>query len=298
MMLTYNAVFALTLRSPLDPSRAPCVSVDCGMRTLRLRVPEDDAVMEAMVAAAHSAALAAGEDEYDAVMEEHCSSLITRRPAYWAQVWPCAIALSQIVLAEPSLVAAKKCLEVGAGLAMPSVSAALAGAAFVLATDREPDAIRYALANAAENECSPQVVSAELLDWSLAGSPIGSDPAAPIGSKFDVVLCSDVLYDATAPPLLSRLLHECVLPGGCVLLTDNADRPYKDTRTDVLLELVGCARSERHTTASVRHEPIAWQSAWQCFLTLATSHGVPHRMGCHRVGILTAGVRQSILWHP
>eukprot|EP00966_Prymnesium_polylepis_P175379 4058498-Prymnesium_polylepis.1 len=62
-LLSSNALAALG--AALDPHRAPVTVLDCGPQQLRVRVPEDDAVMEAMVAAAHATALAAGEDEYD-----------------------------------------------------------------------------------------------------------------------------------------------------------------------------------------------------------------------------------------
>ena len=146
-----------TALSPLDPKRAPVRVLDCCSRDLRVRVPEDDAVMETMVAAAHAAALAAGEDEYDNVMEDFCSRLITDRPAYWAQLWPSAVALATKLLLEPSLVAERRVLEVGSGLGLVSAAAAMAGAASVIATDREPDALEYARANAEENGVEDQV---------------------------------------------------------------------------------------------------------------------------------------------
>ena len=56
--------------SALDPSNAPMLSVDVtNARRVLLHVPEDDAIMEANMAAAHEAALAAGEEMYDEVME-------------------------------------------------------------------------------------------------------------------------------------------------------------------------------------------------------------------------------------
>jgi len=223
----------------LDPSRAPVTVLGCGDRSLRVREPENDAIMEAMVASAHATALAAGDDEYDDVMEEICSGLITERPAYWAQVWPSAVALSRLLITQPSLVAKRRVLEVGSGLGLASASAAMAGAASVVATDREPDALAFAHSNAVENGVG-HLVDTALLDWSVP-EPMRALQVALARQElplFDVVLCSDVLYDESAPALLARLLHECIVPGGACILTDNADRPYKDARRAALLQLL------------------------------------------------------------
>jgi predicted nicotinamide N-methyase len=74
-----------------------------------------------------------------------------------AQLWPSAVALATKLLLEPSLVAERRVLEVGSGLGLVSAAAAMAGAASVIATDREPDALEYARANAEENGVEDQV---------------------------------------------------------------------------------------------------------------------------------------------
>ena len=76
---------------------------------------------------------------------------------------------------------------------------------------------------------------------------------------FDVVLCSDVLYAESAPPLLARLLHECVVPGGACVLADNTDRPYKDERRAALLRLLcdeGDFVSEAATRSTIELESL------------------------------------------
>jgi predicted nicotinamide N-methyase len=48
---------------------------------------------------------------------------------YWTRVWPSAIALAQQLLQRPQLVAGKKVADLGAGLGVAGIAAALAGGA-------------------------------------------------------------------------------------------------------------------------------------------------------------------------
>ncbi len=252
------ATAALAL-SPLDPAAAPRVHVELGggIGTATLRVPQDDAVMEAIMASSHQTAVAAGPERYDEVMEELCSRAITDRPAYWAQLWPSAIALARRLAREPALVCGRSVLEVGCGLGLGAVAASLAGASSVLATDVEPDALVFASANAAENRGGrrsdatggddPAVVTTALLDWSTAtaidatsvGGSALPELLPPSEDGWDAVLCADVLYDEEAPAALAALLRASVAPGGVAILTDNTDRPYESRRRDELRELLG-----------------------------------------------------------
>ena len=81
---------------PLCPADAPQATVATSDgSSLRLRVPDDDAVMEDYIGQAHQVALAA--DDYDAAMLAHCEQAITQDPAYWAQLWPSAVALARLL---------------------------------------------------------------------------------------------------------------------------------------------------------------------------------------------------------
>lgn len=74
---------------------------------------------------------------------------------------------------------------------------------------------------------------------------------------FDVVLCSDCLYDASAPSLLARLLDDSLASDGRCVLTDDVDRPYKSERRDEVLTLLCDERGfvlEARTRATVEYE--------------------------------------------
>ncbi len=50
------------------------------------------------------------------------------RDPYWSRPWPSAVALAKLILQQPSIVSGRRVCEVGAGLGIASISAALAGA--------------------------------------------------------------------------------------------------------------------------------------------------------------------------
>jgi predicted nicotinamide N-methyase len=118
---------------------------------------------------------------------------------YWAELWPSALALARIV-AGRSLRGART-LELGCGLGLVSIAAALAGAR-VLATDWAPDALEVTARNAARNGVT---LETERCDWAHP------DPIVR-GAPWDLVLASDVLYEERylklIPGLLPRLVED------------------------------------------------------------------------------------------
>jgi predicted nicotinamide N-methyase len=74
---------------------------------------------------------------------------------YWTRVWPSALALAQQLLTRPELVAGAKVADLGAGLGVGGIAAALAGAEEVVLLDREPLALQCALESAAASGVTP-----------------------------------------------------------------------------------------------------------------------------------------------
>ena len=102
---------------------------------------------------------------------------------YWARPWPSGLALTAELEEHPPR-AGTRALELGCGLALPSVVAARAGAV-VLATDGATDAVAFAAHTLALNETDATVAHA---DWGEhADTLAGRGP-------FDLVLAADVLY--------------------------------------------------------------------------------------------------------
>ena len=143
------------------------------------------------------------------------------RLPYWAELWPSARALARYLLengsekvreCESAKVgdgdwAGVRVLELGCGVALPSLALASRGAE-VLATDWYDDALRFARANAERNGLPP--LRTELLDWR---QPRG-------GWGYDLVIAADVLYEQRNGPLLATLLPRVTAPGGTVLIAD------------------------------------------------------------------------------
>jgi predicted nicotinamide N-methyase len=140
---------------------------------------------------------------------------------YWAVLWRSGVALAREV--EGTMLVGRRVVELGCGLAVPSIAAARAGAS-VLATDACPEALALAERNARANGVRIETAA---VDWAkhgtlagggradvLAPGELASDgPADVLGpgelahrGHFDVALAADVLYErASVAPLLSLL---------------------------------------------------------------------------------------------
>lgn len=148
---------------------------------------------------------------------------------YWAELWPSGVALARDVSAR-SLRGART-LELGCGLALPSIAAALAGGR-VLATDWSTAAMVLARENA---ERSGATFETLVCDWARPEPLIDRGP-------WDLVLASDVLYEHRNAHALSRLLPRLVAAGSEILLADPGRVP-----ADAFLEEID-RTFERRTT--------------------------------------------------
>jgi predicted nicotinamide N-methyase len=160
--------------------------VEVGGRTLRLlRPPQADELIDEN---------AFDEDEF---------------LPYWAEIWPSGVALAEVV--DRLALRGKRVLELGAGLGIPSLVAAL-GAADVLATDWADDAVSLLRDNAVRNGTALRV---ERVRW---------DEPAPLlrDAPWDVVLAADLLYEERNAEQLLELLPRL---GGDLLLADPG-RPF------------------------------------------------------------------------
>lgn len=154
---------------------------------------------------------------------------------YWCCPWPSALALAQLLTQRPELVQGKRVLELGCGLGIAGLAAALAGAHSVLLTDREPLALECALRSAAASglACASlpssfevavtqhdQQVAAAVLDWDKLVDSTGF-------KGVDVVLASDVMYDASAAQPVAKLSPLLLATGSQparLILADPEDR--------------------------------------------------------------------------
>jgi predicted nicotinamide N-methyase len=119
---------------------------------------------------------------------------------YWAELWPSSRALARKVLGRS--LRGQPTLELGCGLALPSICAALAGGR-VLATDWSPESILYAETNARHNGVE---IETAICSW--------AEPAAIVErGPWSLVLASDVLYERRNVDQLLALLPLLVTSG-------------------------------------------------------------------------------------
>jgi predicted nicotinamide N-methyase len=128
---------------------------------------------------------------------------------YWAELWPSGRALAEIVGERD--VAGLRVVELGCGLGLPSLSAALGGAT-VLATDWSPDAVDLVRKNAEANGLTIEV---DIVGWAAPEELVERAP-------FDLVLASDVLYERRNADELLELLPKL----GSEVLVADPSRPF------------------------------------------------------------------------
>ena len=112
---------------------------------------------------------------------------------YWAVLWRSGVALGRELAAMD--LRGLRVVELGCGLAVPSIAAARAGAD-VLATDACGEALALAERNARANGTRIETAG---VDWATPDALVDRGP-------FDLALAADVLYErASVAPLLSLL---------------------------------------------------------------------------------------------
>ena len=126
---------------------------------------------------------------------------------YWADLWPSARVLAA-QLAARALRGART-LELGCGLGLPSIAAALAGGR-VLATDWAPDAIEAAAQNAERNGVRIELA---VVSWQQPDPIVERAP-------WDLVIGADLLYERRNAAQLLELLPQLVDGRGEVWIAD------------------------------------------------------------------------------
>jgi predicted nicotinamide N-methyase len=128
---------------------------------------------------------------------------------YWAELWPSGLALARAVAALD--LRGARVLELGAGLGLPSLAAALGGAD-VLATDWADDAVELLRVNAERNGIT------------LRTAAVRWDEPEPLlrEASWSLVLGADLLYERRNADQLLELLPRL---GNDVLLADPG-RPF------------------------------------------------------------------------
>jgi predicted nicotinamide N-methyase len=143
---------------------------------------------------------------------------------YFGVVWASARALCEALGDFRSEIARSRVLEVGCGLALPSLYCAKLGAD-VTATDFHPEVPKFLERNIELNGSRALRYFAH--DWKSDDSTLGT---------YDWVIGSDILYESQHPAPVARALARHCAPGGRIVLADPA-RPYLQKFSDEMRAL-------------------------------------------------------------
>ncbi|MCL2646259.1 MAG: protein N-lysine methyltransferase family protein [Phycisphaerales bacterium] len=151
---------------------------------------------------------------------------------YWPIIWPSGLMLAAKVLsdqtsppalppkppAEPgakecslnrkSKTENRKCIDLGCGLGITGIAAALRGW-HVTFTDYDHEAVQFAAHNAARNGVPEHLIRPQFMDW-----------RNPLSEKFPWVLASDVLYERRLHPLLLHAVSCLLAADGIAWISD------------------------------------------------------------------------------
>ena len=143
------------------------------------------------------------------------------RLPYWAELWPSALVLADHLAGLP--LAGRGVVELGCGVGVPSIVAALAGAR-VLASDWYEEALAFTRANAGAAGAHVDTLH---VDWNDPPAALLARPPA------DLVIGADLLYEPRNGAALAALLPRIVAPGADLLIADPR-RPHVDALVDPL----------------------------------------------------------------
>lgn len=126
---------------------------------------------------------------------------------YWAKIWEASFVLAYFLAKQP-VRPGRRILEIGAGIGIVGIYAALCGHQ-VTVTDINEDALLFARANALLNGVSPDIV--KRLDWN----------DSQLVAAYDMIVGSEVVYDRQTYPTLVHFLRSALAPGGMIFLAKN-----------------------------------------------------------------------------
>jgi predicted nicotinamide N-methyase len=127
-------------------------------------------------------------------------------PPYWAHLWSGARVLASYLARGFLVVRGRRVLEVGCGLALPGLTAAVLGADVTL-VDAEPATLAFAAASAEANAVACTTIASDFTRL---------DPA----SRWDVVLAAEIAYDRDRYSELAAVFERHLAPDGVALLAD------------------------------------------------------------------------------
>lgn len=178
---------------------------------------------------------------------EHEEAFGGRTP-YYGVVWPAAVGLARDLGARGRVADGDAVLELGAGLGLCGIAAALTGrAARVTLVDHDPVAVELGLASAVENGVGHLVDSAQL-DW--------TEPHRWPAHEYSLVVAADVIYEAGAAEHVAAVVRRVLRPDGRFVLADLATRPFRPRLREAML---ACGFAPEGVREAERVVPTEWE---------------------------------------
>ena len=156
---------------------------------------------------------------------------------YWAELWPAARGLAQHIWEKIDFQGGTV-LELGAGLGLPGLVAALKGG-LVTFSDYKDESLEIIARNAALNGIRGAAYL--LADWRYF----------EVEQKFDWIIGSDVLYNPSLNPYVAGILERNLAPGGNLLFA-HPSRPVTKEFLDGLIESLGLQEEKSVLLVSVQ----------------------------------------------
>ena len=168
--------------------------------------------MADLIKQAHASA--SKDEAYKRTMKAELARLVAAHPPYWSKVWPAGLALGLHLLDQCGLCARKTVLELGAGIGIGAVCAAMAGAQSVVVTDIEPRGLQFARRSAEDNGVASVASTFHPVAWDWNQAP----PSAA-GGPFDVALAGAYAKELARPVevgdvRLAKITKVTSAPGG------------------------------------------------------------------------------------
>jgi predicted nicotinamide N-methyase len=183
----------------------------------------------------------------DGARRDVLTALADELRPFFGTLWPSARALGNVLgLQELS---GQRVLELGCGLALPSLLAARRGGE-VTATDRHPEVPAFLESNLRRNglEARVRFVANDWLDKGESGL-LEDGP-------YDWVVGSDVLYETHRPGVLAGAISRFMRPGGTVVISDPGRRNVRDF-VDEMAELGFACETRLDRVADSSDDPVS-----------------------------------------
>jgi predicted nicotinamide N-methyase len=181
------------------------------MQSYSFQIPSFDVIEKRIKISKHDLKILAVKDTNKLLEEIKVDEFNEdERLPYWAEIWPSSIALAEYLWKKD--IKAKKVLELGCGVGLVGITAALCGAD-VLMTDYEEDALSFAKQNIQKNfnqDKSVGNIITATLDWR----------APKLIDKYDLIIGSDLLYEKRNHKPILKLINEYINDNGEAVLTD------------------------------------------------------------------------------